>query len=539
MSRKLAYEICRLAWPVLIAQLAVMAYAVIDTMMAGRFATDDLAAVGIGASIYFSVFVALMGVLLAVSPTVAQLLGAGRYGEIGEQVRQAMWLTLALAIISILLFRYPEPLLVISRAPPVVADKVRAYLAIAAWGAPAGLAFRLFASYTTAVSLPRVMMALNLLGLALKVPLTWVFTFGHLGAPAMGAAGCALSTTLVNWIICILAWLWCGLSPAYRSHGVFSRWSWPRWDDQWRLTALGVPIGMTFLVDVTAFTFMALFIARLGAVNSAAHQIAANVAAVMYMLPLAMGNAVGVLAGQAIGARRFALARSTGVTGIVLALVLAVLSGTTLMLGASAVAASYTSDASVQAVAATLLVLVAGVSRVRCGAGRDGERAARIQTRRRAVAHQRRGIVGRGTRGRLSDRLDRCPRSVRRGTHHATGRARILGGGDRGHAGGGHWHHDLLFRGKLSTARASKSRRKKAGSEVTGKSTKGPQGKPRAATRRPVSALFLLPEQPRFLTQCWKKAFRCLRQEPRQRHFDTQCVLQLQCSSAPFGPRAN
>jgi len=125
------------------------------------------------------------------------------------------------------------------------------------------------------------------------------------------------------------------------------------------LTALGVPIGMTFLVDVTAFTFMALFIARLGAVNSAAHQIAANVAAVMYMLPLAMGNAVGVLVGQAIGARKFTLARSTGVTGIVLALTLGALSAATLMLGASAVAAFYTSDTRVQEVAATLLMLVA------------------------------------------------------------------------------------------------------------------------------------------------------------------------------------
>src|SRR6185369_18012276 len=114
VSRKLAIDIYRLAWPVLIAQLAVMAYAVIDTIMAGRFATDDLAAVGIGASIYFSVFVALMGVLLAVSPTVAQLLGAGRYGEIGEQVRQGMWLTLALAVLSVVVFRYPEPLLTLS-----------------------------------------------------------------------------------------------------------------------------------------------------------------------------------------------------------------------------------------------------------------------------------------------------------------------------------------------------------------------------------------------------------------------------------------
>jgi len=225
VSRKLALDIYRLAWPVLIAQLAVIAYAVIDTLMAGRYATDDLAAVGIGASIYFSVFIALMGVLLAVSPIVAQLLGARRYGEIGEQVRQGMWLTLALAILSVFVFRYPEPLLSMSEAPPAVADKVRAYLALAAWGAPAGLAFRLFAGYTTAVSLPRVMMTLNLTGLALKVPLNWVFVFGHLGAPEMGAAGCALSTTLVNWMICIMAWLWCALSPAHRHHAIFARWS--------------------------------------------------------------------------------------------------------------------------------------------------------------------------------------------------------------------------------------------------------------------------------------------------------------------------
>jgi len=82
--------------------------------MAGRYGTDDLAAVGIGSSIYFSVFVGLMGVLLAVTPTIAQLLGAGRNAEIGEQVRQGMWLTLALALVSVLVFRYPEPLLELS-----------------------------------------------------------------------------------------------------------------------------------------------------------------------------------------------------------------------------------------------------------------------------------------------------------------------------------------------------------------------------------------------------------------------------------------
>ena len=359
MNRKLALDIYRLAWPVLVAQLAVMAYAVIDTMMAGRFATDDLAAVGIGASIYFSVFVALMGVLLAVSPIAAQLLGAGRDAEIGEQVRQGMWLTLALTMLSIVVFHFPEPFLALSRPSPIVAQKVRDYLAISAWGAPAGLAFRLFASYTTAVSLPRMMMVLNLAGLAIKVPLTWIFVFGHAGMPALGAAGCALSTTIVYWMICIAAWVWCARSPAYARYRVFARWSWPRMRDQRHLLALGTPIGLTFLVDVTAFTFMALFIARLGAVNSAAHQIAGNVAAVMYMLPLAVGNGVAVLVAQAVGARKFAVARSTGVTGIGLAGGLALITSFLLFAGAAAITMIYTEDGAVRAVAATLLVLVA------------------------------------------------------------------------------------------------------------------------------------------------------------------------------------
>ena len=159
-----------------------MAYAVIDTHDGRPLATDDLAAVGIGASIYFSVFVALMGVLLAVSPIVAQLLGAGRDAEIGEQVRQGMWLTWRSRAVD---RRVPFPGAVsrVEQRRTSRRRKVRDYLAIAAWGAPAGLAFRLFASYTTAVSLPRVMMGLNLAGLVLKVPLTWILVFGHAAPP--------------------------------------------------------------------------------------------------------------------------------------------------------------------------------------------------------------------------------------------------------------------------------------------------------------------------------------------------------------------
>ncbi len=359
MSKSVIGDIVRLGWPVFIAQIAVMTNGLIDTVMAGRYSTVDLAAIGVGSSIYFSVFVAMMGVLLALSPIASQLYGAQRFGAIGEEVRQSGWLALGLAVAGFLILRYPGPFLAISELPPEVEVRARDYLAAMSWGVPAMLAFRVFYSFSTAVSKPRTMMVLNLCALAIKVPLNWVFMYGYFGVPELGGVGCAWSSTVIAWFLCIAGWLWCRMDPAYRRYGVFERWSWPRWRSIANIISLGLPIGLTFFVDVTGFTFMALFIARLGPENSAAHQIAANFAAMLFMLPLALGNASSVLVGQAIGAREFARARATGIAGLGAAMLCAVFVGGTLALGKQTVADLYTIDPAVSAIAATLLGFVA------------------------------------------------------------------------------------------------------------------------------------------------------------------------------------
>jgi len=359
VHRPIAIDIARLAWPIWIAQIAVMANGVIDTVMAGRYGTLDLAAVGIGASVYVTLFITLMGVLFAITPTVAQLQGAGRHGEIGEEVRQSAWLALALAALSIAALTHPGPLLALSELAPEVEAKTRAYLDAIAWGVPAALAFRVFQGFSTAISRPRVVMALNLGALALKIPLNWAFMYGKLGLPELGGVGCAAATSTIAWISCAAAWTWCRVERDYARYRVFERWSWPRWRAQWQLVALGVPIGATFFVDVTAFTFMALFIARFGALYSGAHQIAANLAAVCFMLPLAIGNAAAVLVGQAIGARELGRARTTGSTALAIGLACGLAVGAAIFLAAEPLVRLYTGDAAVQQLAATLLVLVA------------------------------------------------------------------------------------------------------------------------------------------------------------------------------------
>ena len=355
----LSRDLIRLAWPVLVAQLAVMANGVIDTVMAGRLSAVDLAAIGIGASIYVTVFVTTMGVLLALTPTVAHLYGAGRHAEIGGELRQSFWLALALAAVAMTLLWHPQPLLALSQLQPAVEVKVRAYLDTIAWGVPAALAFRLFYGFSSGIGRTRPIMMFNLCGLALKVPLNAVFMYGLFGAPALGGPGCAVATTMIAWTTALGAWFWCARHPGYREFALFVRFEWPQRRAIAALLKLGLPIGATFLIDVTAFTFMSLFIARLGPVTSGAHQIAANLAALTFMLPLALGNSTAVLAGQALGAGDAARARRAGWNGIVLGMSVAVVVGLALWFGAEGLAALYTPDAAVRAAAAPLIALVA------------------------------------------------------------------------------------------------------------------------------------------------------------------------------------
>jgi MATE family multidrug resistance protein len=183
--------------------------------------------------------------------------------------------------------------------------------------------------------------------------------YGNLGAPELGSTGCAVATALVSWVVCALAWGWCWFEPGYRPFRVFARWSWPDAKALGRILSLGLPIGLTFLIDVTGFTFMALFIARLGALYSAAHQIAANLAALCFMLPLALGNAASVVVGQSLGARQPARARAAGLAGLALALACAAVVGAGLYWFADGIAGLYAGDAGLRRVAAGLIAFVA------------------------------------------------------------------------------------------------------------------------------------------------------------------------------------
>jgi MATE family multidrug resistance protein len=357
-----ARQIAPLAWPVFIGQVSVLAFGTIDTLLVARASATDLAALAVGGSAYITIFIGFMGVLMALSPIVGQLHGAKRSAEAGRQVHQALWIAAALALLGSALLAFPYPFLALSRVSPEVADKVRGYLLALAFSLPASLLFTIYRAFNTAVGRPKAVMALQVSALALKLPLSAALVFGlpALGVPALGVLGCGIATAVAMWAQVLAAWWVMRRDRAYDpfelfGHGLHR----PDGPALRQHLKLGVPLGGGILVEVTGFSFMAIFIARLGTTPVAGHQIAVNLVSLMFMMPLAVANATSTLVALRIGAEQPAAARRLGWHGLVLGCSVAAVMGAAMLFAREPVLGLYTQDPVVFAAALPLLAWVA------------------------------------------------------------------------------------------------------------------------------------------------------------------------------------
>jgi multidrug resistance protein, MATE family len=350
--------ILRLSTPIYVAQIAVLANAVADTIITGHYKADHLAAIGLGSAIWASVFIPLMGILQGLSPIIARLFGAEEPRAIGPQVRAGAWLALALAVPIVLVFAFPDAILRLAQIPDSVRPLTRAYLQALAFGVPALMLTRVFYAFAPAVARPRAVMAINVAALLCKVPLSYGFVHGAWGLPQLGGPGCGVASAIIYWLMLGLAsaTLWYG--APYRRYEI--------WGGSWRfdgataagILRLGLPIGASILIEVTAFVFMALFLARLGATVSGAQQIVANLAALLFMLPLSLGIGTQVLIAQALGAKRPAEARSVAHDGLRLSVGFASVVCLAVWLFRAAIIDLYTSDPGVASIAFELFPIL-------------------------------------------------------------------------------------------------------------------------------------------------------------------------------------
>ena len=357
-----ARRIAHLAWPVFVGQISVLAFGTVDTLLVARAGAADLAALAVGGAAFITVFIGFMGVLLALSPIVGQLYGAHKHEDAGRQLHQAIWLALGLAILGSGLLAFPQPFLLLAQSSPEVAEKVRGYLLALAFSLPASLLFTIYRGFNTAVSRPKVVMLIQVAALAIKIPLSALLVFGapDWGVPALGVTGCGIATCVAMWAQVLVAWQ---VMQRDRFYAPFKIWGRgldrPDGPALKQLLKLGVPLGAATLVEITGFAFMAIFISRLGTTPVAGHQIAVNLVSMLFMMPLALGNATTTLVAQCLGGGRKAEAARLGWHGLALGCAIAAVMGGAVYFCREGALSLYTSDAAVIAAALPLVAWLA------------------------------------------------------------------------------------------------------------------------------------------------------------------------------------
>jgi multidrug resistance protein, MATE family len=352
--------IARHAATIVVGQLAVMAFGVTDTIVAGHFAEGALAALSVGSALFVTVYASLMGGLQALMPVWAEMHGAGRATEVGVSVRQSLYLCAAAIAIGMAVLLFPAPLLRWTEVPAAMRADVEAYLHVLAFALAPSLLFRLFSTISQGLGKPQFVTWLQLASLGLKIPLSIWFAFGGAGLPALGLPGCAWATLVVNYTT-LAAALWLLHSQSsYRAYGFWQRIEAPDRRQLRQFARLGLPAGLAVLVEVTSFTLMALFIARLGATASAAHQIASNLMAVGYMLPLSLSLATSARVSFWLGAGEARLARRACRNGFELTWTLALIYAAMIAACRWQLAGIYSADPAVIALGAALLLTTAG-----------------------------------------------------------------------------------------------------------------------------------------------------------------------------------
>lgn len=362
-----------LALPMLLAQVAQVGTSFVDTVMAGGAGKADLAAVALGSSLFITVYVTLMGVMTALNPMIAQLYGARETAAVGEMGRQGLWFALIVGVLGMLLmWAALIPFRLWLDVSAATMDLAQQYLWFVSLGMPAAMLQRALHAYASSLNRPKIIMWVSWLCFALNIPLNYIFVYGKFGMPALGGAGCGLATMVVFWVNAAVLALYIAKDRYFAKFGLTDRFSAPDFHKLKEMFALGIPIGLSFFIEVSLFTFIMFLVAKLDGNTDdyvAAQQIVISLTSLIFMIPQSLGAAATVRTGFYIGQKKMHLARFA--SGVAIATSMMTSLGTAaLLIGARDLLVSmYTNDAAVLSIASSLILFAAAfqlVDAVQC-----------------------------------------------------------------------------------------------------------------------------------------------------------------------------
>ena len=345
----------RLAFPIVAVQLGLMLMGVVDTAMVGRLSAEALAAVAIANVYFFALSTLGMGCLMALDPVIAQAHGAGDTDAIARGMQRGCLIAVLVTIPVSVGLAYVEPILGLFGQPAEIVPLAGRYTRIIVAGIFPYFGFLVFRQTLQAVGIVLPLVGVIAIANLLNVVLNRVFIFGWGGISPRGVAGAALATTLGRWFmliaIAVVSW------RAVAHHLV----PWHRRSFAGAPLAgmfrLGFPIGVQMTLEYGVFGMVGLLMGRIGTAAIAGHQIALNLAALTFMVPLGIGGAAAVLVGRSIGAGDAATARRMAGAGLLAGVGFMSLTAVGFAAAPRLFARFYTDDGAVLAVAGTLIPL--------------------------------------------------------------------------------------------------------------------------------------------------------------------------------------
>ena len=349
----------KIGGPVVGTQLLGMGLNVTDTIMAGQLSAADLAGVAVGNALYLPVFMFGIGTLVAINPVVSHHLGGKRFDEIGKSARQMLWVVAFIALPSFFLVRWLPELMPIVRVAPEIIPLATNYMLAASWGIPAYFLFSGFRYFSEGLAYTRPAMLVALGMLIVNIPADYVFMYGAFGLPQLGAEGTGYATSLVQWAGGLSMLIFTAKFKTYRRFKIFVRTKGPDWDRIAELLKIGIPNALSTTMEVLLFAAVSVLMGTLSVQASAAHQVAINIAATVFMIPLGLSLAISQRVGISIGKGLIQEARFRGFMGTAVCTGVTTITAILLFSFPETIVSIYTQDLEVSNLAVSLVFFAA------------------------------------------------------------------------------------------------------------------------------------------------------------------------------------
>lgn len=334
--------------PILVTQLGLFAMNFFDTIMSGQFSTKDLAGVAIGSSLWLPVFTGLSGILLSITPIVAQLVGAKKEKDVPQSVIQGVYVAIIMALAIVIIGSLVlSPILNAMNIDPEVRRIAKYYLIALSFGIVPLFIYNVLRSFIDALGLTRVSMFITLMSLPLNVLFNYLLIFGKLGLPALGGVGAGVASAITYWLIAIISIVIIQRNRPFKSYQIFSRLygvSLAKWKE---ILVIGIPIGFSIFFETSIFSAVTLLMSNYSTEVIAAHQAAINFSSFLYMIPLSIAMALTIVVGFEVGAGRMKDAKQYSWMGVGIAASISSLLGIVVFFFREPLASIYVNDPAV------------------------------------------------------------------------------------------------------------------------------------------------------------------------------------------------